>query len=155
MNFDLKKLDLEAAAIEKCDLLVFWCQRSSSLAGMRCRPWWRRRSQGTSVPKAANTCSAMAPRQRRRAWCFGHGDGSARAVRQAVLLCLVCSKGHQIKRMVVLSASPLAARVSIAGAGGGRGQLCLHHHQIQSRRMRALTRCVVGVPIGACSPCGI
>jgi leucyl aminopeptidase len=68
MNFELKKLDLEAAAIEKCDLLVLLVPEEFKPGRMRCRPWWRRRQAGDFAPRLAST------------WCYGPGSGCTRGV---------------------------------------------------------------------------
>lgn len=93
MNFDLKKLDLEAAAIEKCDLLAVLVPEEfkpgrdelSALVAQAIK-------QGTSAPRLANTCSAMGPRQRLQSvWCFWEQETARRVLcGKRCCLCLVC-----------------------------------------------------------------
>lgn len=147
MNFDLKKLDLEAAAHRKIrPAALFWCQRSSSLAGMSCRPWWRRRSTGTSAPRLANACSAMGIGSGCKACgVSGNGDGSARAVRQAVLSLLwFARKGHRSSAWWCCSSPLAASHVGVAVQAVAEASY-VYTTTKSKAEARALTRCVVGV----------
>ena len=148
MNFDLKKLDLEAAAIEKCDLLAVLVPEEfkpgrdelSALVAQAIK-------QGDFSAKVGKhlQCYGTPAAAAKRVVFLGTGDGSARAVRQAVLSLSGLLKGPQIKRMVVLSASPLAAcNVSIAVQAVAEASY-VYTTTKSKAEARALTRCVVGV----------
>ena len=111
MNFDLKKLDLDAAASEKCDLLAVLVTEEfkagkdplSALAGQAIKQGDFSAKLG-KVLQCYNAPAAVA----RRVVLLGAGDGSARAVRQAVLSLSSLLKGPQVKRMVVASSAALS-----------------------------------------------
>ena len=106
MNFDLKKLDLEAAAIEKCDLLAVLMPEEfkpgrddlSALVAQATK-------QGDFSAKVGKhlQCYGTSAAAAKRVVFLGTGDGSARAVRQAVLSLSGLLKGPEITRMGVLS----------------------------------------------------
>ena len=88
MNFDLKTLELAAAASEKCDLLVALIPEGftpgqdalSALAALALK------NGDLSVKAGKHLQMYQAPAvAARRVVLVGAGDGSARAVRQAVL----------------------------------------------------------------------
>lgn len=148
MNFDLKKLDLEAAATEKCDLLAVLVTDEfkpgrhpiSVLVGQAIK-------QGDFSAKAGKLlqCYGNAAAAARRVVLLGAGDGSARAVRQAVLGLSGLLKGPQIKRMVLVSSGPMAsAAVSIAVQAVAEASY-VYTTTKSKAEARALIRCVVGV----------
>jgi leucyl aminopeptidase len=87
MNFDLKTLELTAAATEKCDLLVVLVpegfkpgQDALSVLAAHAIKQWRSEGQGWQTPAVY---LAPAVSARKALVLLGAGNGSARAMRQA------------------------------------------------------------------------
>jgi leucyl aminopeptidase len=155
MNFDLKTLELTAAASEKCDLLIVLLPEGlkpgqdalSALAALALK-------QGDLTTKVGKHLSlyqvpAVAAR---RVVLVGVGDGSARAVRQAVLAVggAVCAPHTQ--RVVLCFASPAATDADgvVCAAVQAVAQASYVYVTTKSKaEPRKLGRCIVGVPNAA------
>ena len=149
MNFDLKALTLAAAASEKCDLLVVLIAEGSfpgkdvlsTVAALALK-------NGDFSAKAGKHLQlyqvpAVAAR---RVVLLGVGDGTARAVRQALLAVAGSIKAPKTQRVVLCFAG--AAQ---AGAVGAAVQAVAEASYVYTTtkskaEARALNRCVLGVP---------
>ncbi|RLJ40205.1 leucyl aminopeptidase [Acidovorax sp. 106] len=148
MNFDLKKLDLDAAASEKCDLLAVLVTEEfkagkdplSALAGQAIKQGDFSAKLG-KVLQCYNAPAAVA----RRVVLLGAGDGSARAVRQAVLSLSSLLKGPQVKRMAVVSSVALSGPAVSSLVQAVAEASYVYTTTKSKAEARALVRCVVGV----------
>ena len=149
MNFDLKTLDLAAAASEKCDLLVVLLPEGfkpgkdalSALAALALK-------NGDLLTKAGKHLQLyQAPAiAARRVVLVGQGDGSARATRQAVQAVAGALKAPQTKRAVLcFAAEPAAGAVSAAVQAVADASYVYTATKTKAEA-RSLGRCVVGVP---------
>lgn len=153
MNFDLKTLDLAAAAAEKCDLLIVLLPEAfkpgkdalSALAAHAIK-------NGDLATKAGKHLAmyqvpAVAAR---RVVLLGQGDGSARATRQALLAAGSAMKAPQTKRMVLCFAAPSIQDSVSSAAVQAVAEASYAYTATKSKpEARSLTRCVVGVPSAA------
>ena len=147
MNFDLKKLDLDAAASEKCDLLVVLVTDGfkagkdplSALIGQAIK-------QGDFSAKLGKVlqCYNAPAAAARRVVLLGAGDGSARAARQAVLSLSSLLKVPQVKRMVVVSSAALSGPAVSALVQSVAEASYVYTTTKSKAEARALVRCVVG-----------
>ncbi len=149
MNFDLKTLDLSAAASEKCDLLIVLLPEGfkpgkdplSALAALALK-------NGDLACKAGKHLQlyqvpAVAAR---RLVLLGAGDGTARAVRQALLAVGGAVKAPQTKRMVLCFAGTAQAN-AVGAAVQAVAEASYVYTTTKSKvDARSLSRCVVGVP---------
>lgn len=149
MNFDLKTLDLAAAASEKCDLLIVLLPEGlkpgkdalSALAALALK-------NGDLATKAGKHLQlyqvpAVAAR---RVVLVGHGDGSARSTRQALLAVASAIKAPQTKRVVLCFSGPVQ-RSAVCAAVQAVAEASYVYTTTKSKvEARSLTRCVVGVP---------
>lgn len=148
MNFDLKTLDLAAAASEKCDLLVVLIPDGfkpgrdplSALTALALK-------NGDLSTKAGKHLQlyqvpAVTPR---RVVLLGAGDGAARAVRQAVLAVGAAIKAPQTKRVVLCFAGatqPGAVNAAVQAVAEASYVFTATKSKAEAR---ALSRCVIGV----------
>lgn len=149
MNFDLKKLDLEAAAAEKCDLLAVLVTESAkpgkdSVSQLIAQAT-KQGDFSAKVGKLLQSYGSSAVSARRLV-LLGTGDGSARAVRQAALSLSALLKGPQVKRMVVTSVSALEGSAVSALVQAVAEASYVYTTTKSKAEPRALSRCVVGVP---------
>src|SRR3989344_1198209 len=149
MNFDLKTLDLAAAASEKCDLLVVLLPEGfkpgkdalSALAALALK-------NGDLATKAGKHLQlyqvpAVAAR---RVVLVGQGDGSARATRQALQAVGGAVKAPQTKRVVLCFAGAVQA-ASVSAAVQAVAEVSYVYTTTKTKvEARSLSRCVVGVP---------
>lgn len=149
MNFDLKTLDLSAAASEKCDLLIVLLPEGfkpgkdplSALAALAIK-------NGDLALKAGKNLQVYQPPAvaARRVVLAGAGDGSARAVRQALLAVGGAVKAPQTKRMVLCFAG-IAQANAVGAAVQAVAEASYVYTTTKSKvDARSLSRCVVGVP---------
>ncbi len=149
MNFDLKTLDLSAAASEKCDLLIVLLPEGfkpgkdplSALAALALK-------NGDLACKAGKHLQlyqvpAVAAR---RVVLLGAGDGTARAVRQALLAVGGAVKAPQTKRMVLCFAGTAQANAVGAAVQAVADASYVYTTTKSKVDARSLSRCVVGVP---------
>ncbi len=152
MNFDLKTLELAAAASEKCDLLIVLLPEGfkpgkdalSALAALALK-------NGDLTTKAGKHLQlyqvpAVAAR---RVVLVGLGDGSARATRQALQALGGAIKAPQTKR-VVLCFAGAAPAASVSAAVQAVADVSYVYTTTKTKvEARSLSRCVVGVPDAA------
>lgn len=151
MNFDLKTLDLSAAVSEKCDLLAVLIPEGfkpgkdalSSLAALALK-------QGDLTTKAGKylhlyQVPAVAAR---RVVLVGSGDGSAKAVRQAVSALGGALKGASVKRVAVCL--PGSEGPAVSAAVQALADVSYVYTTTKPKaEARSLNRCVIGVPSAA------
>eukprot|EP01034_Spumella_vulgaris_P039599 gene39599-48925_t len=149
MNFDLKTLELAAAASEKCDLLIVLLPEGfkpgkdalSALAALALK-------NGDLATKAGKHLQlyqvpAVAAR---RVVLVGQGDGSARATRQALQAVGGAVKAPQTKRVVLCFAGAVQA-ASVSAAVQAVAEVSYVYTTTKTKvEARSLSRCVVGVP---------
>ena len=148
MNFDLKTLDLTAAASEKCDLLVVLIPEGfkpgadalSALAALALK-------NGDLALKAGKQLQlyqvpAVAAR---RVVLVGGGDGSARALRQAVLAVGGAIKAPHTKRVVLCWAGAASADAVGAAVQAVAEASYVYTTTNSKAEARSLGRCVIGV----------
>ncbi|MFN4118066.1 leucyl aminopeptidase [Acidovorax sp.] len=149
MNFDLKTLDLTAAAFEKCDLLVVLIPEGfkpgrdalSSLAALALKSG----DLSTKAGKHLQLYQAPAVAAR-RVVLLGQGDGSARATRQALQSAGAALKAPQTKR-VVLCFGGKAQPGAVSAAVQAVADVSYVYTTTKPKAdARSLTRCVLGVP---------
>ncbi|RZJ62882.1 MAG: leucyl aminopeptidase [Acidovorax sp.] len=148
MNFDLKTLELTAAASEKCDLLIALIPEGfkpgkdalSTLAAQALKNGDLATKAGKSLQlyQAAGTAA-------RRLILLGAGDGAARAVRQALLAVGGAIKAPQTKRVVVCFAAKAQAGAVNAAVQAVAEASYVYTTTKSKVEARALSRCVVGV----------
>ena len=148
MNFDLKTLELAAAASEKCDLLIALIPEGfkpgkdllSTLAAQALK-------NGDLATKAGKSLQLYQPAgvAARRVVLLGTGDGAARAVRQALLAVAGAVKAPQTKRVVVCFAGPAQPGAVNAAVQAVAEASYVYTTTKSKAEARALGRCVVGV----------
>jgi len=149
MNFDLKTLDLSAAASEKCDLLVVLVPEGfkpgkdplSALAALALK-------NGDLSAKAGKHLQLYQPPAvaARRVVLLGAGDGSARAVRQALLAVGGAVKAPQTKRLVLCFVGAAQAGAVSAAVQAVADASYVYTTTKSKVEARSLSRCVIGVP---------
>ncbi|MBT9512707.1 MAG: leucyl aminopeptidase [Acidovorax sp.] len=148
MNFDLKTLELTAAASEKCDLLVVLIPEGfkpgpdalSALAALALKNGDLSLKAGKQLQLYQVPAVAA-----RRVVLVGVGDGSARASRQAVLALGGAIKAPQTKR-VVLCFAGTATGDAVGAAVQAVAEASYVYTTTKSKaEARSLSRCVVGV----------
>lgn len=148
MNFDLKTLELAAAATEKCDLLVALVPEGfkpgqdalSALAALALK------NGDLSVKAGKHLQMYQAPAMAaRRVVLVGAGDGSARATRQAVLAVGAAIRAPQTKRVVVCFAGAVGPGSVCAVVQAVAEASYLYTTTKSKVEARTLSRCVVGV----------
>ncbi|MBV7543819.1 leucyl aminopeptidase [Acidovorax sp. sic0104] len=148
MNFDLKTLELTAAASEKCDLLIALIPEGfkpgkdplSTLAAQALK-------NGDLATKAGKSLQLYQPggAAARRVALVGAGDGAARAVRQALLAVAGAIKAPQTKRVVVCFAGKAQADAVSAAVQAVAEASYVYTTTKSKAEARSLSRCVVGV----------
>jgi leucyl aminopeptidase len=149
MNFDLKTLDLAAAAAEKCDLLIVLLPEGfkpgkdalSALAALALK-------SGDLTTKAGKHLQmyqvpAVAAR---RVVLVGQGDGSARATRQALQAVAGAIKAPQTKRAVLCFPGSMQASVASVAVQSVAEASYVYTATKSKAEARSLTRCILGVP---------
>ena len=152
MNFDLKTLELAAAASEKCDLLIVLLPEGfkpgkdalSALAALALK-------NGDLTTKAGKHLQlyqvpAVAAR---RVVLVGLGDGSARATRQALQSLGGAIKAPHTKRVVLCFAGEAPAAAVSAAVQAVADVSYVYTTTKTKVEARSLSRCVVGVPDAA------
>lgn len=148
MNFDLKTLELAAAASEKCDLLVVLLPDGfkpgkdalSALAALAIKNG----DLSTKAGKQLQLYQVPAVAAR-RVVLVGHGDGSARATRQAVQAVGSAIKAAQTKRLVLCFAGKASAGAVSACVQAVAEASYVYVTTKSKAEARSLNRCVVGV----------
>ncbi len=149
MNFDLKTLELPAAASEKCDLLVVLVPEGfkpgrdalSTLAALALKQGDFSAKPGKSL--ALYQVPAVAAR---RVLLLGVGDGAARAVRQALGAVASALKAPQTKRVVLCFAGSAQADAVCAAVQAVADASYVYTTTKPKAEARSLNRVVVGVP---------
>ena len=152
MNFDLKTLELAAAASEKCDLLIVMLPEGfkpgkdalSAVAALALK-------NGDLTTKAGKHLQlyqvpAVAAR---RVVLVGLGDGSARATRQALQSLGGAIKAPHTKRVVLCFAGEAPAAAVSAAVQAVADVSYVYTTTKTKVEARSLSRCVVGVPDAA------
>jgi leucyl aminopeptidase len=150
MNFDLKTLDLAAAAVEKCDLLIVllpdgFKPGKDALSALAARAL----KNGDLMTKAGKHLQMyqVPAVVARRVVLLGQGDGSARATRQALQAVGAAIKAPQTKRAVVcFAAATLQASAASAAVQAVAEASYVYTTTKPKAEARSLTRCIVGVP---------
>jgi leucyl aminopeptidase len=148
MNFDLKTLDLAAAASEKCDLLVVLLPEGfkpgkdalSALAALALKNG----DLSTKAGKHLQLYQVPAVAAR-RVVLAGQGDGSARATRQALQAMGSAIKAPQTKRVALCfagAALPAAVSAAVQAVAEASYVYTTTKTKVEAR---SLNRCVVGV----------
>ena len=148
MNFDLKALELAAAAAEKCDLLVVLVPEGfkpgqdalSVLAAhaLKCGD--------LKVKAGAHLQLYLAPAvSARRVVLLGAGNGSARAIRQALQAISTSFKLPQVKRAVVCFAGETPADSVSAAVQAVADASYVYATTKPKAEARTLNRVVIGV----------
>lgn len=149
MNFDLKTLDLAAAAAEKCDLLVVLLPEGfkpgkdalSTLAALALKNGDLATKVGKQLPLYQVPAVAA-----RRVVLVGQGDGSARATRQAVQSVASAIKAPQTKRLVLCFAAAASAAGVVSAAVQAVAEASYVYTTTKTKvEARSLNRCIVGV----------
>ena len=148
MNFDLKTLELAAAASEKCDLLVVLLPDGfkpgkdalSALAALAIKNG----DLSTKAGKQLQLYQVPAVAAR-RVVLVGHGDGSARATRQAVQAVGGAIKAAQTKRLVLCFGGKASPGAVSAGVQAVAEASYVYVTTKSKAEARSLSRCVVGV----------
>ena len=148
MNFDLKTLDLTAAASEKCDLLVVLIPEGfkpgadalSALAALALKNG----DLALKVGKQLQLYQVPAVAAR-RVVLVGGGDGSARALRQAVLAVGGAIKAPHTKRVVLCWAGAASADAVGAAVQAVAEASYVYTTTKSKAEARSLGRCVIGV----------
>ncbi len=148
MNFDLKTLELAAAASEKCDLLVVLLPDGykpgkdalSALAALAIKNG----DLSTKAGKQLQLYQVPAVAAR-RVVLVGHGDGSARATRQAVQAVGGAIKAAQTKRLVLCFAGKASPGAVSAGVQAVAEASYVYVTTKSKAEARSLNRCAVGV----------
>lgn len=149
MNFDLKTLDLAAAAAEKCDLLVVLLPEGfkpgkdalSTLAALALKNGDLATKVGKQLPLYQMPAVAA-----RRVVLVGQGDGSARATRQAVQSVASAIKAPQTKRLVLCFAAAASAAGAVSAAVQAVAEASYVYTTTKTKvEARSLNRCIVGV----------
>ena len=152
MNFDLKTLELTAAASEKCDLLVALIPEGfkpgpdalSALAALAIK------NGDLSVKAGKHLQLYQAPAvSARRVVLVGMGDGSARSARQALLAVAGAIKAPQTKRVVVCFAGTVKSGAVCAAVQAVAEASYVYTTTKSKAEARSLSRCVVGLPDAA------
>lgn len=152
MNFDLKTLPLSTAAAEKCDLLIVLVPEGFKPAADALSTLVAHAlKQGDLEAKPGKSLSLYnAPAvAARRLVLAGAGNGSAKAVRQALLACASALKGPQIKRAALVfagAASPDAVCAAVLAVADGSYVYTATKSKAEAP---ALARVTVGVPDAA------
>ncbi|UCU97365.1 leucyl aminopeptidase [Acidovorax radicis] len=149
MNFDLKTLDLATAASEKCDLLLVLIPEGfkpgpdglSLIIAQALKSGDLTLKAGKQLPLYQVPAVAA-----RRVLLVGVGDGSARALRQAVLAASGAFKAPQTKRLVLCFAGAVAPGAVSAVVQAVAEASYVYTTTKPKAEARALGRCVVGVP---------
>lgn len=150
MNFDLKTLDLAAAASEKCDLLIVLLPDGfkpgkdalSALAAHALKNGDLTTKAGKHLQMYQVPAVAV-----RRVVLLGQGDGSARATRQALQAVGAALKAPQTKRAVLcFAAASVEAAVASAAVQAVAEATYVYTATKTKAEARSLTRCIVGVP---------
>lgn len=148
MNFDLKTLELAAAATEKCDLLVVLIPDGFKpgrdiLSVMVAQAL----KSGDLTLKAGKQLSLyqVPDVSARRVVLVGAGDGSARATRQALLAVGGAIKAPQTKRLVLCLVGPVVSGAVSAAVQAVAECSYVYTTTKPKAEARALVRCVVGV----------
>ncbi|MCW5323473.1 leucyl aminopeptidase [Verminephrobacter aporrectodeae subsp. tuberculatae] len=152
MNFDLKTLSLAAAAAQTCDLLLVLIPEGfrpgqdalSTLAALALR-------SGDLVLKAGKQLHLYQPPAvaARRVVLVGAGDGSARAVQQALLAAGPAIQAPQTKRLVLCLAGAVSAGAVSTALQALAEASYVYTSTKPTAQARSLQRCVVGVPDAA------
>ena len=148
MNFDLKTLELATAASEKCDLLVVLLPDGykpgkdalSALAALAIKNG----DLSTKAGKQLQLYQVPAVAAR-RVVLVGHGDGSARATRQAVQAVGGAIKAAQTKRLVLCFGGKASPGAVSAGVQAVAEASYVYVTTKSKAEARSLSRCVVGV----------
>ncbi|MES2611942.1 MAG: leucyl aminopeptidase [Pseudomonadota bacterium] len=149
MNFDLKTLELPAAASEKCDLLVVLIPEGfkpgrdalSTLAALALKQGDFSAKPGKSLPLYQVPAVSA-----RRVLLLGVGDGSARSVRQALGAAASALKAPQTKRVVLCFAGSARADAVCAAVQAVADASYVYTTTKPKAEARSLSRVVVGVP---------
>jgi len=149
MNFDLKTLELPAAASEKCDLLVVLIPEGfkpgrdalSTLAALALKQGDFSAKPGKSLPLYQVPAVAA-----RRVLLLGVGDGTARSVRQALGAAASALKAPQTKRVVLCFAASAQADAVCAAVQAVADASYVYTTTKPKAEARSLSRVVVGVP---------
>lgn len=149
MNFDLKTLELPAAATEKCDLLVVLVPEGfkpgrdalSTLAALALKQGDFSAKPGKTLPLYQVPAVAA-----RRVLLLGVGDGAARSVRQALGAAAAALKAPQIKRVVLCFAGSAQADAVCAAVQAVADASYVYTTTKPKAEARSLARVVVGVP---------
>ncbi|WP_406625487.1 leucyl aminopeptidase [Acidovorax sp. SDU_ACID1] len=148
MNFELKTLSLSAAAAHPCDLLVVlvpegFKPRADALSSLAAHAL----KAGDLDTKAGKLLPLYAPLgvSARRVALLGCGDGTARAVRQAVLAAGAMIKAPSVRRLaLVFAAAPQAGAVGAAVRAVSEASY-VYTATKSKAEPRALARVAVGV----------
>ncbi len=148
MNFDLKTLELNTAALEKCDLLVVLISEGfkpgqdalSALVALALK-------NGDLTLKAGKQLQLyqVPAVTARRVVLVGAGNGSARASRQALLAVAGAIKAPQTKRLVLCFAGAVTGDVVCAAVQAVAEASYVYTTTKSKVEVRSLNRCVVGV----------
>ncbi len=152
MNFDLKTLELNTAAAEKCDLLIVLIPEGfkpgqdaiSALAALALKNG----DLSLKVGKQLQLYQVPAVTAR-RVVLVGAGNGSARASRQALLAVAGTIKAPQTKRVVLCFAGTVTGEVVCAAVQAVAEASYVYTTSKSKVEARSLNRCVVGVPVTA------
>ena len=148
MNFDLKALSLTAAAAEKCDLLVLLVPEGFRPAqdalsvlvahALKCGDFEAKAGKHLQLYLAPAVSA-------RRVVLVGGGDGSPRAVRQAVQAVGAAFRQPQVKRAVVCLAQGVSAESAAAAVQAVSDASYVYTTTKPKAEARVLNRVVIGV----------
>ncbi|EER60005.1 Leucyl aminopeptidase [Acidovorax delafieldii 2AN] len=148
MNFDLKALGLSAAAAEKCDLLVLLVpngfQPAQDALSVLVAHAFKCGDFETKAGKHLQLYLAPAV-SARRVVLVGVGDGSSRAVQQAVQAVGTAFRQPQVKRAVVCLAQGVSAESAAAAVQAVAEASYVYTTTKPKAEARVLNRVVIGV----------
>lgn len=149
MNFDLKTLDLAAAPLEKCDLLIVllpdgFKPGKDALSALAAHAL--KNGDLTTKPGKHLHMYQVPAVAARRVVLVGQGDGSARATRQALQAVGAAFKAPQTKRAVLCFAAAVQASAVSAAVQAVAEASYVYTTTKTKAEARTLTRCIVGVP---------
>ncbi|RYF06778.1 MAG: leucyl aminopeptidase [Comamonadaceae bacterium] len=152
MNFDLKTLSLSAAINEKSDLLIVLIAEgfkpgSDALSTLMAHAlkngdWDTKAGKSLALYQVPSVAA-------RRVVLVGAGNGSARAVRQALLACATPLKAVPVKRATVVFAGPAQADAVAAAVQAVADASYVYTATKSKADPRLLARVTVGVPDAA------
>jgi leucyl aminopeptidase len=156
MNFELKVLDLNAAALEKCEALVLLVGADFKAGKDRLSALWAHAVKSGDVEvKAGKALLVYRPATvaAGRVVLVGVGEGSAREVRQAVAAAMGLLKAAKVKKLDLCFAQAPLAPAMLAALSAVAEASYVYTTTKSKPEGRSIERVVVGLPaLGGLNP---